>query len=367
MVHGGRKGHGARRVIKYIGSKRKLIPHILQVVDALPDVRSACDVFTGTTRVAQALKASGRLVVANDLATYSWILAEAFIATDAATAPIAELAERIAELNALPGCRSYFTQTYAEQARFFHPTNAMRIDAIREQIAAWALPPGQEAVLLTALLIAADRVDSTTGVQMAYLKSWAPRALRPMTLALPRLLPGPGVACRQDARTFLEQGGSANVDLTYVDPPYNQHSYLGNYHIWETLVCNDRPETYGIARKRIDVRQRKSPYNSARRFHDEFAALLRAIESPYIIVSFSNEGFANANEIRAILAERRAVHTVSIAHQRYIGAQIGIYNPAGERVGTPTHDKNTEYLFVAGPADALVGLPGRLTSPPDTQ
>ena len=32
-------------------------------------------------------------------------------------------------------------------------------------------------VLLTALLEAADRVDSTVGLQMAYLKEWAPRAL----------------------------------------------------------------------------------------------------------------------------------------------------------------------------------------------
>ena len=26
------------------------------------------------------------------------------------------------------------------------------------------------------------------------------------------------------------------IDLAYVDPPYNQHSYLGNYHVWETLA-----------------------------------------------------------------------------------------------------------------------------------
>ena len=40
-------------------------------------------------------------------------------------------------------------------------------------------------MLLTALLEAADRVDSTTGLQMAYLKAWAPRSYNPLELRLP--------------------------------------------------------------------------------------------------------------------------------------------------------------------------------------
>ena len=51
--------------------------------------------------------------------------------------------------------------------------------------------------------------DSTTGVQMAFLKSWAPRALNPLTLRVPDLLPrsahGPGRAHCLDA---LEAAGS---------------------------------------------------------------------------------------------------------------------------------------------------------------
>ena len=39
-------------MIKYLGSKRTLVPVIGAVVSALP-VRSAADVFAGTTRVGQ--------------------------------------------------------------------------------------------------------------------------------------------------------------------------------------------------------------------------------------------------------------------------------------------------------------------------
>jgi adenine-specific DNA-methyltransferase len=50
-------------------------------------------------------------------------------------------------------------------------------------------------LLLTALLLAADRVDSTTGLQMAYLKDWSPRSYQPLELRVPELIAGPGRAC----------------------------------------------------------------------------------------------------------------------------------------------------------------------------
>lgn len=118
-----------------------------------------------------------------------------------------------------------------------------------------------KAILLTSLLLAADKVDSTTGVQMAYLKEWAPRAFNDLKLEYPPLLPGPGRALLGDALDLVE---GIEADLFYLDPPYNQHSYLANYHIWETLVLWDKPETYGIAKKRLDVRLRKSAFNSKR-------------------------------------------------------------------------------------------------------
>jgi adenine-specific DNA-methyltransferase len=39
--------------------------------------------------------------------------------------------------------------------------------------------------------------------------------------------------------------------------------------------------------------------------------------------------------------------------KRYVGAQIGIHSPSGERVGTVSHLRNTEYVFVAGSTDRI--------------
>ena len=71
-------------------------------------------------------------------------------------------------------------------------------------------------------------------------------------MRVPDLLDGRGRAIRADAVGVTSTLGE--FDLAYLDPPYNQHRYFTNYHIWETLVRWDEPEVYGVARKRVDSR-----------------------------------------------------------------------------------------------------------------
>ena len=42
------------------------------------------------------------------------------------------------------------------------------------------------------------------------------------------------------------------------------------------------------------------------------------------------------------------VEVLSFDSRRYVGAQIGIHNPKGERVGTVSHVRNREYVLIAG-------------------
>jgi adenine-specific DNA-methyltransferase len=331
-------------MIKYIGSKRALLGQILAAVQAAaPAGARVLDLFSGTARVGHALKAAGYRVIANDHNAYAHTLATCYVQADATrwAAPAEAL---IAELNALPPAEpGWFTATYCEQARYFHPRNGTRIEAMRNRIAALACPPELEAILLTALLEAADRVDSTAGLQMAYMKAWAPRALNPVALRLPKLLPGPGEARCQDA----EQAAATACDLAYLDPPYNQHSYLRNYHVWETLVRWDAPETYGIARKRADCRSRRSAFNSRPGIGPALARTIAALEAPAVLVSFNDEGYLPRPALEAMLAHKRHLQVLSIPYGRYVGAKIGIHNPKGEKVGTPGRLTNLEYLFLA--------------------
>ncbi len=336
-------------MVKYIGSKRLLLPLIVGAIDGLGDVRSVVDLFSGTARVGHALKAAGYRVLSNDHNAYGATLARAYVQADAdELLPDAE--RLVAELNRLPGAPGYFTDTFCLRSRYFQPKNGERVDAIREAIARKGLPRELEAVLLVSLMEAADRVDSTTGVQMAYLKAWAARSFRALELRVPALLSrarhGKGEAHELDA---LEAAAALEADVLYLDPPYNGHKYLGNYHIWESLVRWDKPETYGVACKRVDCRTRTSVFNSRPQSLDAMRRLVREARARHLVVSFSNEGHIAREDMEALLGERGPVTVLEADYKRYVGAQIGIYNPGGEKVGQVSHLRNKEYLYLVTP------------------
>ncbi len=338
-------------MIKYLGSKRVLLPRILSVVRALgPGVRTVLDPFSGTARVGQCLKRAGYRVIAGDHNRYAEVLARCFVQCDRGDRALLRQAHGLlSELNALPPAPGWFTATYCERARFLQPHNGARVEAIRARIAALGPEPELEAVLLTALLLAADRVDSTTGVQMAFLKQWARRSFRPLELEMPELLPrgrrGRSLAVRGDALAVVREH---DADVVYLDPPYNQHSYLGNYHVWETLVAWDKPPVFGVACKRSEVKDRKSPFNSRVRCAAALRELLAAVRAPFVVLSFNDEGYVTRGEIEAMLAQRGEVAVLAFDHARYVGARIGIHNRRGEKVGTVGRLRNQELLFVAG-------------------
>ncbi|KAB2811560.1 DNA methyltransferase [Pimelobacter simplex] len=340
-------------MIKYLGSKRTLVP-VLGEMAVATGARTAIDLFTGTTRVAQEFKRRGIEVTAADLASYSAVLSDCFVATDAGTVDLDALDAELARLDAVEGRSGYVTETFCERARFFQPKNGRRIDAIRDAIER-DHPEGSplRPVLLTSLMLAADRVDSTTGVQMAYLKQWAPRAHADLRLRRPELLPGPGTTVRGDAMVLVDDVPA--VELAYVDPPYNQHRYFANYHIWETLVRWDAPEHYGIACKRVDVRERRSVFNSRRTMPAALADLLGRLRAEVVVVSYNDEAWVTPDEMTRFLrdAGHAEVALLAFDSKRYVGAQIGIHNASGQRVGEVGRLRNVEYLFVAGPPDRV--------------
>ena len=342
-------------MIKYLGSKRKLIDLIVQIIGSTGQPKTILDLFSGTSRVGHALKAANYRVLSNDHNAYAATLARCYVQAD--REDIIEDAEKlVAEFNAIKGDPGYFTETFCIQSRFFQPKNGARVDAIREAIAKKSFPPELEAVMLVSLMEAADRVDSTTGVQMAYLKSWAPRASNDLSLRVPAILPraaaGKGHAHCLEA---LEAARTLPADLAYIDPPYNQHNYLGNYHVWESLVRWDKPPVYGIACKRIDCKDRRSIYNSKPRFAAAMKELLHAVRAETLVVSFNNEGYMDRETMETLLTElfdgRAQVTTIESDYKRYVGAQIGIHDLQGNKVGKVSHLRNKEYIYVVSQND----------------
>ncbi len=334
-------------MIKYIGSKRRLVPELGELAERV-GARTALDLFTGTTRVAQELKRRGAFTWAVDNARYSNALARCYVEADARAVDRGELRAALAHLDALPGREGYVTETFCRRARYFQPPNGARIDAIRDALRDEFAGSPLFPILLTSLLEAADRVDSTTGLQMAYLKAWAPRSHNRLELREPALLDGAGAAMRGDALELARL--LPEVDLAYLDPPYNQHSYYRNYHVWETLVAWDAPDHYGVACKRDDCRDpaNRSPFNSRPRFREALAEVVRTVRARVLVLSYNDEAWVSLDELVELCAPRGAVAVLEFDSARYVGARIGIHDPSGRRVGRVGRLRNVEYLLVSG-------------------
>ena len=334
-------------MIKYLGSKRALMP-VLETLFAASEASTAADLFTGTTRVAAAMKSAGMTVTAVDTASYSEVFAKTYIELDADKVNAKELADAVAQLNSLPPSSGYFTEVFCEKARYFQTKNGERIDAIRNFIESQYKESWLYFPLLSSLLIAADKVDSTTGVQMAYLKSWSRRSFLDLELVTPELLSGSGRSVRGDAIEEAKQLNS--IDLAYLDPPYNQHRYFGNYHIWETLVRWDEPEYYGIANKRVDTRslENKSAFNSKLTLPSALRSLISNLDAKTLVLSYNNESWLSRRELTDMCSGYESVTILDFDSKRYVGSQIGGYNQSGELVGKPGAQRNLEHIVIAG-------------------
>lgn len=334
-------------MIKYLGSKRRLVP-VLGELLSRSGAETALDLFTGTTRVSQEFKRRGAVVTAVDSSRYSEIFARCHIETDASVVDKDDLEAALRRLNRLPLKDGYFTQTFCVASRFFQPCNGEKVDSIRDAIESDYSDSPLYPILLTALIYAADKVDSTTGVQMAYLKNWAARSYKPLELVTPELFAGTGVAIRGDA---VEVAATLpEVGLAYLDPPYNQHRYTGNYHIWETLVAWDQPEHYGVACKRSDCRDSKSPFNSKREMPEALRRVVAEVQAETLVLSYNDESWVSLEELIDMCSVRGHVEVLAFDSKRYVGAQIGIHSPSGEKVGKVGHLRNVEYVVVAGPS-----------------
>ncbi len=109
-----------------------------------------------------------------------------------------------------------------------------------------------------------------------------------------------------------------------------------------------------MARKRIDCRTTRSPFNRSREAWPALVDLVGALRTPWVILSINDEGFHEPAAVAELLGERGHVAALAMDVPRYVGARIGIHNPAGVRVGAVSHVRATEWLIVSGPDRAAV-------------
>lgn len=318
--------------VKYAGSKLKLLPYVLRLIEKL-DAKTILDGFSGTTRVSQALAKSGYQVLSNDIAVWSEVFGTCYLLNKKTRAEYQELIEH---LNAVKPIDGWFTEHYGGQPnggcaiqtdglkKPWQVHNTRKLDAIREEIDRLSLPAVDKAVAITSLILALDEVDSTLGHFVSYLQDWSPRSYNRLFLKVPTVF-----VTEKEHKVFrrdiFDLVKDVSADLAYFDPPYGSNNqkmppsrvrYASYYHLWTTVCLNDRPKLFGKAKRREDTSDvvASSVFEEFRRNRSGKFIALEAIErlikstnARWILLSYSSGGRATAQELNELLCECGAI------------------------------------------------------------
>ena len=346
--------------IKYAGSKLKIIPSIFEIILEL-EVDTVFDGFSGSTRVSQALARAGYKTISGDCSVWSETFATAYLLNRRDPEYYRTLIEH---LNSLSGYEGWFSQHYGgtvvnSDKRPFQLKNTKKLDAIRDEIDKLELDKLEKAVALTSLILALDTVDNTLGHYVAYLSGWSARSFNNLELKLPALFVNPrdNEVVRGDVFDTI---AGRSFDLAYFDPPYGSNNdkmppsrvrYNSYYHIWSTVILNDKPEVFGKANRRTDSRDDVSASVFEEFRTDEsgnyialqsIRKLIKQTNSRYILLSYSSGGRATKEQLFDILqTEGNLLQVMEIDYKKNVMSHMRWTHQWINSDG-----KYTEYLFL---------------------
>ena len=339
----------SRQLLTYIGNKRALLGHIGRAVEQVkrrlgkPRLQ-IFDAFSGSGVVSRFLKAHASLLVSNDLEDYAAVTARCYL-RNRRTVDLPVLSEIVSDFNARvstePMPSGFIEDLYAprdeesitpEDRVFYTKANARRLDNYRRLID--TAPAELRDLLLGPLLSKASVHANTAGVFKGFYKNGEtgvgqfggkgsdalPRILGEIKLEVPVLS---SLECdyqvhQEDANVLAPR--LRQLDLAYIDPPYNQHPYGSNYFMLNLLVHYKRPQHVSRV-SGIPTDWRRSGYNVRARSLPLLADLLKSIDAPFLLISFNNEGFISPDQMRSLLDTLGSVDAFEVPYNAFRGSR----------------------------------------------
>lgn len=349
----------------YICNNRKLLNEINNEVILIKETLnkekvSTADLFSGSGIVARLLKQHSTDLYANDLEEYSYIINDCYLTNsidfnEEKYNHYYLLISNELKSNLIEGI---ITKEYApnddnniqEGERVFYTNqNAKIIDTIRNAIDKHVDDEKYKKFFLAPLLYEASVHVNTSGVFKGFYKSKETKkgkfggdgenALERITGKISLNKPifsnfNANVHLyKEDINTLVEK--LPEIDIVYLDPPYNQHPYGSNYFMLNVILNN---KINGNLSKVSGIPDdwNKSAYNKKKEALNAFNDLISKLKAKYIIISYNNEGFISYDEIVNLLKQFGNVKTKEIDYNAFRGSR----NLQNRNIHT------TEYLFI---------------------
>lgn len=339
----------SRQLITYIGNKRALLGHIAAAVEQVKHRLGKArlrifDAFSGSGVVSRYFKAHADLLISNDIEQYAAATARCYL-SNRSEVDLAAISQAVADLNQRVDTENFPTgfieELYSpkdekritgEDRVFYTKSNARRLDNYRRLID--TLPAKVQTMLLGPLLSSASVHANTAGVFKGFYKNRETRIGQfggSGSDALVRIrgqirLDVPVLSNFECEYQVLQDDANAvaprlkDLDLVYIDPPYNQHPYGSNYFMLNLLLRYQRPRCVSRV-SGIPTDWQRSRYNVRAQSFPLLKDLIRTLDTPFLLVSFNNEGFIPAHQMRAMLAEMGSMNVVETQYNAFRGSR----------------------------------------------
>lgn len=338
----------SEQIITYIGNKRSLLSFIGQSIDSIKKELHVSklrmlDVFSGSGIVSRYFKQHATQLYTNDLESYCNTLNRCYLSNKSEIDfhQLENIYQNVCHELAKGLRRGFISELYApaddthiqEGERVFYTTrNAMYLDTCRQLID--PLDEPYKTLLLAPLLVEASIHNNTSGVFKGFYKNAQTgigqfggngrnalqRIMGDILLQLPILS---NFECevnilQEDANKLYQL--IPEVDIAYLDPPYNQHPYGSNYFMLNLINNYHRPTEISKV-SGIPQDWNKSNYNSKKMAQKTLENLCKSLPAKYLVISFNSEGFISKDEMIQMLSGIGTVKTLEIQYNTFKGSR----------------------------------------------
>ncbi|MCQ2386169.1 MAG: DNA adenine methylase, partial [Clostridia bacterium] len=325
------------QIITYIGNKRALLDFIGQAISLVKqelkrEKLKLFDVFSGSGIVSRFFKQHAETLYSNDLESYSCLINECYLAnrSDVDTAALQNTLKELQKKIKANLHDGFIAELYSPKDEkniqrgervFFTRRNAQYIDTARQEIA--KLPADEQKFFLAPLLYGASVHNNTSGVFKGFYKNRDGigqfggtgknallRILGDIKLQMP-VFSNFDCDChilKEDATTAAGKI-TEEVDLAYLDPPYNQHPYGSNYFMLNLILNYQRPTDISKV-SGIPTDWNHSLYNQKQKAQNALFDLVKTLKAKYVLISYNSDGFVKFDEFVDFLSGIGDLHTI---------------------------------------------------------
>ena len=338
------------QIITYLGNKRLLINNIENEVNTisrrLQKEKMICaDIFSGSGIVARMLKKHSDTLIVNDLENYSAVINSCYLINkkDYPEKKCSALRSEIENQSIRKKYRGIISQNYAPENDdailpgervFYTHENAVLIDTYRKLIDEIVEEDTLKKFFLAPLITEASVHVNTSGVFKGFYKDkhtgigcFGAAGKNALSRIFGKIELKEPVFSNYESKLHVYQKDAVqlskelkDLDIAYLDPPYNQHPYGSNYFMLNLILKNkldvEISKVSGITQD-----WNRSVFNKPYSALHTMEKIIANLDSKFMIISYNSEGFISFDEMRAMLHKYGKCKTREIRYNAFRGSR----------------------------------------------